>query len=194
MTRAISPRVADRELTFEEYLRTPETNLRHEVIDGVIVMSPSPTAEHQWLLGNLYRLLFEHATQNHLGRIILAPADLLIRKVPKLRVRQPDLMFFPSGRLSRGEIKTIQIFEVVPDLAVEILSPSETTSRWAEIFADYASIRVPELWRLDPETESVEVDTLADGRYVPANRFESVDAVHSSVLPELALPVRSIFE
>src|SRR3981189_161834 len=101
MTRAISQEVVDRELTFEEYLQTPETNLRHEVIDGLIVMSPSPTVEHQLLLGNLYRPLFGYATQNDLGMMILAPADLLIRKIPKLRVRQPDLMFFPRGRLSR---------------------------------------------------------------------------------------------
>src|SRR4051812_27148117 len=109
MTRAISKEVVGRELTFEEYLQTPETNLRHEVIDGVIVMSPSPTVEHQLLLGNLYPPLFGYPTKNTLGTVTLAPADLLIRKLPKLRVRQPDLMLFPRGRLSRGETKKIHV-------------------------------------------------------------------------------------
>jgi Uma2 family endonuclease len=194
MTRAISQEEVDRELTFEEYLQTPETNLRHEVIDGMFVMSPSPTVEHQLLLGNLHRLVSEFVARNERGTVIMAPADLLIRKIPKLRVRQPDLMFIASARSSRAELRRVQIIEISPDLAVEILSPSNTTTRWAELSADYASIGVPELWRVDPEAESVEVYSLAEGAYVLASCSEGEDAVHSVVLPGLVLPVRSIFE
>jgi Uma2 family endonuclease len=194
MTRATSQEVVDRESTFEEYLQTPETNLRHEVIDGVIVMSPSPTIEHQWLLGNLYRPLFEFAERNRWGTVIMAPADLLIRKIPKLRVRQPDLMCIAANRLSLHELRRVHVLETAPDLAIEILSPSNTTKRWAELSADYASIGVPELWRVDPDAESVEVYSLAEGGYVLASRSEGEDTVHSVVLPGLVLPVRSIFE
>jgi Uma2 family endonuclease len=194
MIHATGEKAVDRELSFEEYLRTPETKLRHEVIDGVILMSPSPTAEHQWLQGNLYRPLFAYAAQNGLGSIILAPSDLLIRKLPKLRVRQPDLMYFPRCRLSREDIRTIHVFEVAPDLAVEIVSPSDSPARWADKLADYASIGVAELWRVDPGQGTVEVLSLAEGRYVLASRFGGDDDVRSGVLPGLALPVRSIFE
>jgi Uma2 family endonuclease len=193
MTRGLTPVSTDRELTLEEYLATPETNLRQEVIDGVIVMSPAPDVEHQWLLGNLYRILFDYATRTNRGRVILAPADLLIRKTPKLRVRQPDLMLIPLDRLSREQMKRVNVLEVVPDLAVEILSSSDTAKRWAGKLADYASIRVPELWLVDPDTESVEVHALDEGRYTLLGRFANDDEVRSSVLPGLALPVRSIF-
>jgi Uma2 family endonuclease len=183
----------ERELTFEEYLETPETNLRHEVIDGVIVMSPSPTNEHQFLLGDLYTLLRAFAMGHELGVVLMAPADLVIRKVPKLRVRQPDLMFFHRDRANREELTKTKIVEIAPDLAVEILSPSNTAARWAEKLADYVAIRVPELWLVDPGTGSVEVHTRAEDRYTLTRRFEKDDEVQSGVLPGLALPVRSIF-
>jgi hypothetical protein len=43
----------NRELSFDDYLATPETKRRHEVIDGFIAMSPSPTFRHHLLLGEL---------------------------------------------------------------------------------------------------------------------------------------------
>jgi Uma2 family endonuclease len=193
MTRATNP-TKTRELTFEEYLETPETNLRQEVIDGVIVMSPSPTFEHQLILGDLYALLRDFITRQDLGTVIMAPSDVLIRKLPKLRVRQPDIHFIRRERASREELKKVQVLEISPDLAVEILSPGETAKRWADKLSDYASIRVQELWLIDPETESVEVHTLAEERYVLSGRFEKDAEIHSGVLPGLALPVRSIFE
>lgn len=181
------------ELTFEEYLETPETNLRQEVIDGVIVMSPSPSYGHQFLLGDLYHLIREFAARRDLGMVIMAPADLLIRKKPKLRVRQPDLMFIARGRTSRETLEKVHVLEIAPDLAVEILSPSNTAALWSEKLADYASIRVPELWLVEPETRSVEVHTLAEGRYALTRRFGGDDEVQSGVLPGLALPVRLLF-
>jgi Uma2 family endonuclease len=134
-----------------------------------------------------------HVKRHDLGAVVIAPADLLIRKKPKLRVRQPDLMYLARGRISREKLKKVQVLEIAPDLAVEILSPSNTAARRDEKVADYASIRVPELWFVDPESESVEVHTRAEDRYTLTRRFEKDDEVQSGVLPGLALPVRSIF-
>jgi len=53
---------------------------------------------------------------------------------------------------------------------------------------------VPELWRVDPDAESVEGYSLAEVGYVLASRSEGEDTVHSVVLRGLVLPVRSIFE
>jgi len=192
MTHARS-QTKQRELTFDDYMATPETMRRHEVIDGVIEMSPAPLVKHQLLLGNLYRPLFDHTSRNDLGTIILAPADLLIRKTPKLRVRQPDLMFISRNRSSCEAIQDVPILEITPDLAVEIRSPSDRPKRWADKLSDYASIQVPELWRIDPVAKSVEVYALVEGRYSLERRFEKDDEVHSRVLPGLALQVRSLF-
>ena len=102
-------------------------------------------------------------------------------------------MFISRDRASREELKEVNVLEIAPDLAAEILAPGETETCWAGKVADYASIRVPELWLVDPETESVEVHTLAEDRYTLTRRFEKADEVQSGILPGLALPVRSIF-
>src|SRR4051812_31394452 len=121
MTRAAT-QPKSRELTLEEYLATPETMQRQEVIGGVIVTMPSPTIDHHLVLLNLYRYLFEFVSREGLGTIIVAPCDLLIRIQPKLRVRQPDLMYFSSARVSLDDLRRMRYGEVAPDLAVEIRS------------------------------------------------------------------------
>jgi Uma2 family endonuclease len=125
--------------------------------------------------------------------VVIAPADVLIRKRPRLRVRQPDLMFIARERMSRDEVRKVQILEIAPDLAVEIRSPGDTAARWAEKLADYASIGVAEVWRIDPDSRTVEVLTLVGGTYQAAGRFGEDDTVQPGVLPGLALGVRAIF-
>jgi Uma2 family endonuclease len=193
MTRAITPVSSDRELTFDEYLATPETNSRQEVIDGVIVMSPSPTFRHQLILKKLTRALDDHVDSHNLGTVIPAPADLLIRTRPRLQVRQPDLLFLEIARISYAELTKINILQIAPNLVVEIGSPSDSRARMVEKLADYASIGVPELWLVDPDTESVEIHSLADGQYLLTGRFAKDDDVRSGVLPGLELLVCSIF-
>ena len=46
-----------RRLTYEEYLSLPETKVRYEIVDGVMVMSPSPTVEHQRILRKIFLAL-----------------------------------------------------------------------------------------------------------------------------------------
>jgi Uma2 family endonuclease len=192
MTRATRTK-AVRELTLEEYLRTPVTNRHQEVVDGVIVMSPATTYRHQEILTNLMMILVPYVRQYDLGVIVPAPCDLLIRRQPKLRVRQPDLMFIGRGRASRESLVLAQILECTPDLAVEIVSPSDTPARWADKLADYASIGIPEILRIDSKTESVEVLALTEGVYRLERRFDRDEDVRTRALPGLALPVRSIF-
>src|SRR5690242_6112634 len=87
------PKLKSREITFEKYLRMEPTNLRHDIIDGVMVMSPAPNNQHQIDLSNLNDLVKDHVRQHDLGRVLFAPLDLIIRKLPKLTTRQPDLAF-----------------------------------------------------------------------------------------------------
>lgn len=193
MTRTTIPEATAHELTFEEYMALPETMTRQEVVDGVIVMCPTPTYGHQRILNFLNHDLFDHVYDHDLGEIILSPADVLIRKQPKLRTRQPDLMYLSAAKAAGLDWKRINILEVAPDLAVEILSPSETKGRWQEKLNDYASIGVAELWLIDPEDETVEVLALRAGRYERVALYGQADVLRSTVLPDLELPVGRLF-
>jgi Uma2 family endonuclease len=193
MTRA-SSRAKGRELTFEEYMALPVIKGRHDVIDGAIVMSPPPRVSHQLILQNAYDGIGPHVRRRRLGTVIIAPCGLVIRKTPKLRVRQPDLMFFTRQRISREELKRARIVEVTPDIAIEIRSAGNRGTRWSNKLADYAAIGLPEFWLINPADESVEVHALVDGRYSLEGRFERDDELHSRFLPGLALRVSALFE
>jgi Uma2 family endonuclease len=194
MTRA-SSQTKGRVLTFEEYMAGPEMKARHEVVDGVvIIMSPPPNVYHQLILTNLSDLISPYVRRRRLGTVIVAPCGLLIRKTPKLRVREPDLMFFSRQRISRQELKQALIVEVTPDIAIEIRSPGNRGKRWMAKLADYASIGLPEFWLVNPRDKSVEVYPLVEGRYDLEGRYENDDALHSRFLPGLALRVSAFFE
>lgn len=89
---------SDSEVTYDEFMAMPETNRRVEVVDGVIPVMTSPAFEHQEIALNFLTEMRPQIRRNGLGLLLIAPADVIIRKLPKLRVRQPDLLFFSSAR------------------------------------------------------------------------------------------------
>jgi Uma2 family endonuclease len=196
MTRAITTEATTKEITFEDYLALPESNLPTEIIDGVLVVSASPSAFHQWIVNNVNLTVTPFVKDRGLGVVIISPSDLMIQRQSKLRVRQPDLMFFSAARTGlRGvaDILGVKFFEVTPELVVEVLSPDQTKETLAEKLADYAAIGVPEVWLIDPDARAVEVLALDAGHYATAGKFAQGEVLASAVLPGLDLPVASVF-
>ena len=193
MSRATTPRRATRELTFEQYLATPVTSKRLEVIDGVIVMSPTPTFWHQQVLGTVVLRLDTFATSLNLGSGFVAPLDVLIRKEPKLRTRQPDLIFLGTAKHAGLDLKKTNVLEIAPDLVGEIRSPGHRPKAWAEKLADYASIGLVEVWLIDTDKETVEILNLADGEYARAGLFAGPDVIVSAIFPGLGMPASALF-
>ena len=84
-------------LSFEEWQALPETKQICEVVDGVLVMPPSPTDEHQWIGFEIATRLSNFVRERELGIILVAPRDVLIQRDP-LRVRHPDVLFLSASR------------------------------------------------------------------------------------------------
>jgi Uma2 family endonuclease len=84
-------------LTYEKYLAMPEMKCRYEIIDGELLMAASPIPIHQWIVGNVYRVLHAFVSLHRLGIVLMAPLDILIRRDP-LGTRQPDLLFLSTAR------------------------------------------------------------------------------------------------
>ena len=177
-----------RKLTYQEYLASPEIKARYDIIDGEMVMAPSPTSNHQWILGELFASLRDHVMRNNLGRVAFAPLDVIVQQEP-LRVRQPDLMFV---RDDNRDIIREQVHGA-PDLVVEILSPSNRRSDIESKLADYAALGVGESWLLSPQAETVEVLSLVDGSWIRRNIHGHGDRIESQVFPGFELPVSEIF-
>src|SRR5262245_29622638 len=143
-------------ITYEDYLLLPEMNRRYEIIDGELQMTPPPTKRHQKLVLRIASLLESFVWEGNLGEVLPAPMDVLIEKVPKLRTRQPDVLYLSRGSGVSSD-EDSNLLTTAPDLVVEILSSSESRRKIREKLKDYSSIGVKECWLISPEAETIEV-------------------------------------
>ncbi|MGH7450645.1 MAG: Uma2 family endonuclease [bacterium] len=181
--------IDNHEINYEKYLALPETMQRYEIIDGELIMSPAPTAGHQLALGNFYRSLFDFVSRMQLGFVLFAPLDVIVRRKPKLRMRQPDLIYVSN---ERRHIISDRI-EGGPDLVLEILSPSDTRKHITAKLKDYQRIGVRECWLVSAEAETVEVLQLTPKSVKRLGLYGIGDVVRSKVLPGLELPTKKLF-
>ena len=121
------------------------------------------------------------------GTVLTSAFELL--DLPRT-VRVPDIAFVASARLSRGEIPT-GFIRIPPDLAVEILSPSERRQRIQSKLEDYRAVRIPLVWVVDPGRRAVTV--IAPDREPRALRQGDV-LDGGAVLPGFTCPIAEIFE
>ena len=182
-------------LTFEEWQALPETKGKCEVVDGVLVVPPSPFGEHPWairvFLGALDPFLSEHG----IGIALTAPYDVLISRDP-LRVRQPDMLVVNeelTGIARPADLAGLPRIERPPLLAVEVLSPSNTARDIEERLADYRSIGVPEVWLASFSTRAIRVLRLAADGYVETASYGMGDVLRSEVLPGFELAVDDVY-
>ncbi|ETX08422.1 Uma2 family endonuclease [Candidatus Entotheonella palauensis] len=187
--------VSAKDLTYEAYLAMPEIKQRYEILNGELMMSPSPLPIHQWIAANLFRLLDAHVRDRQLGIVLFAPLDVVIRQTP-LQTRQPDLLFLSaerSGILGAEQLQGLSRLTHAPDLAIEILSPANTRRELDEKLLDYQSIGVRECSIVSPEAHTVEVVRLSMQAIEPLDIFGHGMTVQSEVLADCNLDVEAIF-
>lgn len=180
-----------RKLTYEDFLLFPDDGKRHELIDGVHYVTPSPNLGHQELVGRLYLAIGNfRATRPHLGRVFLSPLDVVMSNYD---VVEPDLLFVAGDQQS---ILTEANVQGPPALVVEILSPG-TRRRDEGIkrrLFDEKGVR--EYWLVDPRAQRLTIyRRAADGSFptVAAIDASSDETVTTELLPGFALPVRDLF-
>jgi Uma2 family endonuclease len=173
-------------LTLEEFLQLEETNTPCELIHGELIMSPSPTFEHQTILSRLH-VLFFHAAESTGGTACFSPFDLYI---DERNVFQPDLMYLSPAKKS---FITPRGIKGPPDIAVEILSPSNRHTDISDKKEGYLRIGVSEYWIVDPSHKNIAVFTPATGEEMPFHVFAGNDEVTSPIFPTLKFRVDTVF-
>jgi Uma2 family endonuclease len=182
-------------LTFDEWQALPETTQICEVVDGVLVMPPTPLWEHQWLSMEIAVRLRNFVNERGMGLAITAPYDILIQREP-LRTRQPDILVVNAaltGVTSPADLVGQPFLELPPLLVVEVVSPGNTRREIDEWLADYRSIGVPECWLVNFPTRSVEVLRLTAEAATTTAIFGMGDTLSCEVLPGFTLPIADIF-
>jgi Uma2 family endonuclease len=177
--------VTHKRWTYDDLLELPDDGTRYEIIDGELIELPSPSPAHQFVQFELGGLLRDQVDRPGLGRVATAPFDF---RLPGGGVVQPDILVYlrPKQRGRRTPIR-----QVIPDLVIEILSPStqeRDLGRKAEI---YASLGIREYWPVDIENRAITVLALQEGRYEDAPQTSGV--VRSTVIPGLEINLGELF-
>ena len=173
------------EWTEAEYFRLPETNRIIELSEGRLIITPSPTSQHQRILGKLHFLFYNYLLNNNLGEVVMSPMDV---RLWEGKVRQPDIAFISNEHLNRI---TEQLWGV-PDLVVEILSEGTAKIDKEDKFQEYQRAGVQEYWIVDPFNQSIEVYTLKNGIYEIFGKWGPGEIAKSKLLDGFKVSVDSI--
>ena len=174
-------------MTLAEYRTLPETDGGvWELINGELYQMPSATAEHQFLMDFLVRMInnlttsIQPITGLAFSNLGLALSDLY--------APTPDIIYlrYENLRLINGNM-----VEGIPDLVVEILS-SDRNRDLVMKRGLYASAGVPEYWIVDPANEVILVLELSGGEYAERTLSRS-DTLATSTIPGFELPLEQLF-
>src|SRR3990170_3555458 len=135
--------------TREEVLALPDDGNRYELLDGELLVTPSPRVIHQTAVLALYDRIQPYVRQHRLGRTCLSPADLDFRSGQLL---QPDLFVY-AGSL-RGPLEWSDIG--IPLLVAEVLSPSTALNDRNRKRRRYQESGVGEYWIVDTDARLIE--------------------------------------
>lgn len=174
-----------KKLTYDDYCRIPPDGLRHEIIEGEEFVTPAPNLRHQDVLLKLARLLAEHVDKHGLGRVLIAPVDVVLSQDT---VVQPDLVFVSKAKAS---ILTEDNIQGAPDLLIEVLSPSTESIDRGKKLARYEEAGVSEYWIVNPAAGMVEVHEFGSPRRTRV--LQEGQVLQSAILPGLALKLSDVF-
>lgn len=175
-----------KKFTYDDYLKTPEDK-RYELIEGELIMTPSPVTRYQRISRKIEFRLEKFVTENDLGEVFYAPCDVYLDNE---NVVQPDILFISKERLNVIGEKNIQ---GAPDLIVEILSESSAYRDLVKKKKIYASFGVKEYWIVDPEEKTVEIYLLGNNAFTLSKRFNENDILSSPLLTRLEIDLAQIF-
>ncbi len=176
--------------TVTDYMSMPDGK-RYQLLDGELIVAPSPTSKHQSISGQLYLTMRQFVTQSQLGRVWYAPLDVILSDHD---VVQPDLFFVSKVR---ENIVTEANVQGAPDLVVEILSPATAQHDREYKITLYSRHGVREYWLVDPDEDTVEVWTESDSEsgtgLVLTATYRRGDTLESPLLEALNIPLEAIF-
>ena len=171
--------------TASDFAQLPEGTLC-ELINGELVMSPSPTYKHQRLAFALAVLLHEFAEARNAGEVVMAPMDVYFTDTDCF---QPDILF-----VSRERLAIIRdVVHGAPDLVIEILSPSTAYNDLTRKKRVYEEHGVREYWVVDPEERSIEVYVNVDGFFQRSSVAYGTGSVGSTLLDGFVVEIENVF-
>ena len=182
------PVPAQRTVTAEELFALPDDEWRRELVDGEIIRRTPTGAAHGVLTAWIGHLLHEHVSMRGLGVCCGAETGFILRRDPDV-VRAPDAAFVAAHRIPDTGIPA-SYWPFAPDLAVEVVSPSDRLSDVQAKVAEYFAAGARQVWVIDPASRTVHA-------HRSPRRAEVFDVdgtlTGGDLLPEFRCEVRRLF-
>jgi Uma2 family endonuclease len=175
---------------FEAFLRLPENAAkRFELRDGAIC-EMSPSSELPTVVAmRLAILLGSHVYAMQLGMLTGADGGFALTSHDVL---SPDVAFIRAERLTG--IRRRGFFQIAPDLAIEVVSPSDSIPAVQRKAARYLALGVREVWIIYPDDQTADICCAGNAPdRLEVQQIASDGALESDLLPEFRLPLPQLF-
>jgi len=172
-------------LTLQQFLELPDDDLFHELDQGELIAMPPPQEIHGRMQTRLAAILYQFVSQHHLGDVVTG-AGFLLTQDPAT-VRAPDVAFLRAGHPP----VTGTYRQSAPDLAVEIVSPSDTPRDLIRKVNQYLEAGGRAVWLLYPASREIHVFEPNSGPRI-LTPGQTLDA--PEILPGFSVRVEEFFD
>ncbi len=173
--------------TEAELMSLPEVGGKYELVEGALVVTPA-SIRHEMIESCLIMELRLFVKQNNLGRVGGSNLGCWMKNG---NVRCPDVSFISTSRFKKLGRDMEGFLKGAPDLAVEIISPSNTIKAMKDKSVEYFESGSKLVWIVNPYDQSVVV-LRTDGTEGVLNVNDSLEG--EDVIPGFSLPVSELFE
>ncbi len=175
-------------MTGKELRELPDDGYRYELVKGELRTMTPAGRKHGEIAMTLGIMLGSHVRTHRLGTVCAAETGFYLSRDPDT-VRAPDVSFVAQERIP-VEADVNDYWPIAPDLAVEVVSPSERTAEVLAKVAEYLEAGTQLVWVVYPQTQTIVVyRPSADVRLLSVgDTLEGGD-----VVPGFACPVAEVF-
>ncbi len=175
-------------MSADDLLNMPSDDMRHELVRGELQTMAPASFGHGAIITNISTIVDRHVKENRLGVVVGAETGFVLRRDPDT-VRAPDLGFVAMHRIPAGELP-MKYWEGAPDLAMEVVSPSETLQEAEDKVDDYLTAGTQMVLIVNPKRRTITVHRPNLNPVV----FRESDTVDTSpVISGLSFAVREAF-
>jgi len=172
-------------VTIDDMYHMPKDGRKYELVDGEVVVSPAGF-RHAEIVAKIVHIVATYLDDNPIGKVYGANTGVIF---PNGNLRSPDVFFVRSEKLPGGK-SPITFGELIPDFAVEVLSPGDRSGQVAQKIGECLEYGVPIVWLVDPKDQNVTVYR----SLTQTQRFTSNDIIDAEpVLPGFSCMVSRFY-
>ncbi|MFS8908577.1 Uma2 family endonuclease [Synechococcus sp. OH2] len=185
--------ISHQKLTPEQFLALPEEDITYELVDGQAIPKHEPMSPkrfHARLQPILWRILEDWCSAAECPKPGSAHTEwaILLTRQAQPWIPIPDITYISHERLPI-EAMADEPCSAIPELVVEILSPSQSFGAVAQKAADYLEAGIPRVWIVDPQAKSITI-FYPDA---PPKTFTGSQAIQDDFLPGLKVVPQDVF-